>query len=179
MGTLVTSKRETKYRLSADMSVVQSVVADEVHSMVVAMRQDAGGSVRATQQVTLTGVSVRLNSFSVMDNFGWKEKNYISYLYLLLFLEFLLWNCCPYFCNSLHTCFLATSEVKMCSRNSVGDQVSTSHFRVCSSIPVQSTWDVWCKEYQWVRFSLLIIVINVSHSLITALNICNVPSQLV
>ncbi|XP_069705721.1 microsomal triacylglycerol transfer protein isoform X2 [Periplaneta americana] len=60
MGTIVTSKREAKYRLSNDMSVLQTVVADETHNMVVGMRQDAGGSVRATQQLTLTGSSVKV-----------------------------------------------------------------------------------------------------------------------
>jgi hypothetical protein len=55
MGTLVTSKREVKYTLSNDMSVVQSATAEEVHNMVVEMRQDAGSSVRATQQIILTG----------------------------------------------------------------------------------------------------------------------------
>jgi hypothetical protein len=55
MGTLVTSKREVKYTLSNDMSAVQSVMAEEVHNMVVEMWQDAGSSVRATQQIILTG----------------------------------------------------------------------------------------------------------------------------
>jgi hypothetical protein len=55
MGTLVTSKREVKYTLSNDMSVVQSVMAEEVHNMLVEMWQDAGSSVRATQQIVLTG----------------------------------------------------------------------------------------------------------------------------
>jgi hypothetical protein len=62
MGTLVTSKREVKYTLSNDMSVVQSVVADEMHNMVVEMWRNAGTSVRATQQIVLTGVSRWLNS---------------------------------------------------------------------------------------------------------------------
>ena len=55
MGTLVTSKREVKYTLSNDMSVVQSVTAEEVHNMLVEMWQDAGSSVRATQHIVLTG----------------------------------------------------------------------------------------------------------------------------
>jgi hypothetical protein len=55
MGTLVTSKREVKYTLSGDMSVVQSVTAEEVHNMLVEMWQDAGSSVRATQHIALTG----------------------------------------------------------------------------------------------------------------------------
>jgi hypothetical protein len=55
MGTLVTSKREVKYTLSNDMSVVQSVMAEEIHSMVVEMWQDAGSSIRATQQLVLKG----------------------------------------------------------------------------------------------------------------------------
>jgi hypothetical protein len=55
MGTLVTSKREAKYTLSNDMSAVQSVMAEEVHNMSVEMWQDAGSSVRATQQIVLTG----------------------------------------------------------------------------------------------------------------------------
>jgi hypothetical protein len=37
------------------MSVVQSVVAEEVHNMLVEMWQDAGSSVRATQQIVFTG----------------------------------------------------------------------------------------------------------------------------
>jgi hypothetical protein len=37
MGTLVTSKREVKYTLWNDMSVVQSVMAEEVHNMLVEM----------------------------------------------------------------------------------------------------------------------------------------------
>jgi hypothetical protein len=49
------------------MSVVQSVVSDEMHSMVVEMRQDAGGAIRASQQIILTGVSSRLNSFWILD----------------------------------------------------------------------------------------------------------------
>lgn len=61
MGTSVTSKREAKYVLSNDMSVVQSVMASEIHNMVVEMWQDAGGSVRATQHISLTGTSPRLN----------------------------------------------------------------------------------------------------------------------
>ena len=52
---MVTSKREVKYTLSNDMSVVQSVVAEEVHNMLVEMWQDAGSSVRATQQIVFTG----------------------------------------------------------------------------------------------------------------------------
>jgi len=55
MGTLVTSKREVKYTLSNDMSVVQSVMAEEVHNMLVEMWQDAGSSVRATQHIVLKG----------------------------------------------------------------------------------------------------------------------------
>ena len=55
MGTLVTSKREVKYTLSNDMSVVQSVMAEEVHNMLVGMWPDAGSSVRATQDIVLTG----------------------------------------------------------------------------------------------------------------------------
>jgi hypothetical protein len=55
MGTSVISKREAKYVLSNDMSAVQSVMADETHNMVVEMQQEAGGSVRATQQIFLTG----------------------------------------------------------------------------------------------------------------------------
>jgi hypothetical protein len=61
MGTLVTSKREAKYVLSNDMSVVQSVMASETHNMVVEMLQEAGGSVRATQHIFLTGTLPRLN----------------------------------------------------------------------------------------------------------------------
>jgi hypothetical protein len=49
------SNRESKYVLSNDMSVVQSIMADETHNMVVGMRQEAGGSVRAVQQIFLTG----------------------------------------------------------------------------------------------------------------------------
>jgi len=55
MGTLVTSKREVKYTLSNDMTVVQSVTAEEVHKMLVEMWQDAGSSVRATQHIVFTG----------------------------------------------------------------------------------------------------------------------------
>jgi hypothetical protein len=69
MGTSVTTKRETKYRLSTDMSVMQSVVTDELHNMVVEMRQDAGGSIRASQQIILTGASSQLNSFWKLGNF--------------------------------------------------------------------------------------------------------------
>ena len=56
MGTLVKSKREVKYTLSNDMSVVQSVAAEEVHNMLVEVWQDAGSSVRATQHIVLTGL---------------------------------------------------------------------------------------------------------------------------
>jgi hypothetical protein len=61
MGTSVMSKREAKYVLSNDMSVVQSVMADETHNMVVGMQQEAGGSVRAAQQISLTGTSPGLH----------------------------------------------------------------------------------------------------------------------
>lgn len=84
MGTLVTSKRESEYRLSTDMSVIQSVVADEMHSMVVEMRHDAGGAVRASQQIILTGASMRLNSFCVIFNFLF--TSHMKYLYILLYI---------------------------------------------------------------------------------------------
>ncbi|GFG29687.1 hypothetical protein Cfor_03737 [Coptotermes formosanus] len=78
MGTLVTSKREVKYTLSNDMSVVQSATAEEVHNMVVEMRQDAGSSVRATQQIILTDTVVKvvpIKASSVEETVQETEKN--------------------------------------------------------------------------------------------------------
>ncbi|XP_021915479.1 microsomal triglyceride transfer protein large subunit isoform X2 [Zootermopsis nevadensis] len=78
MGTLVTSKRESEYRLSTDMSVIQSVVADEMHSMVVEMRHDAGGAVRASQQIILTDAAVdvpQIKASSLEEAVQEVEKN--------------------------------------------------------------------------------------------------------
>ncbi|PNF28005.1 hypothetical protein B7P43_G13850 [Cryptotermes secundus] len=78
MGTSVTSKREAKYVLSNDMSVVKSIMASETHNMVVEMWKDAGGSVSARQHLFLTdtdGKVLPIKTSSVEEAVQEIEKN--------------------------------------------------------------------------------------------------------
>jgi hypothetical protein len=56
LGVNVTSARSATYTLSKDLSMVDSVVTEETHELSVNLKQDAGGSVTATQQLVLTGM---------------------------------------------------------------------------------------------------------------------------
>ncbi|XP_066994605.2 microsomal triacylglycerol transfer protein isoform X2 [Anabrus simplex] len=61
LSTLVTSKRSMKYVLSKDLSVLESVTSAEAHEMTVILYQDAGSSVKASQELKLTADKVKVS----------------------------------------------------------------------------------------------------------------------
>lgn len=47
--------RKAQYVLKSDASAVESISTSEYHEMTVVLRNEAGGSVEATQELKLTG----------------------------------------------------------------------------------------------------------------------------
>lgn len=54
MGTIVSSQRITKYIMKKDLSAITKVTSLESHEMIVALRQDAGSSIKTTTELTKT-----------------------------------------------------------------------------------------------------------------------------
>jgi hypothetical protein len=56
-GSVVNARREAKFTLKHDLSVLESVETSEYHEMTVALRKEAGGSVQAIQELKITGTN--------------------------------------------------------------------------------------------------------------------------
>ncbi|KAF4513818.1 UNVERIFIED_CONTAM: hypothetical protein B566_EDAN015881, partial [Ephemera danica] len=53
LAALVNSRRDAKYTLNSDLSVLQSVETSEQHEMVAALRSEAGGAVQVMQEIKI------------------------------------------------------------------------------------------------------------------------------
>lgn len=56
------SARRASYVLKSDSSAVESISTSEYHEMTVVLRNEAGGSVEATQELKLTGTREKNNN---------------------------------------------------------------------------------------------------------------------
>ncbi|XP_049803049.1 microsomal triacylglycerol transfer protein isoform X2 [Schistocerca nitens] len=55
LSALVNSQRTSKYTMTGDLLAIDSVIATETHEMFVAIRQDAGSSIKAVLELSRTG----------------------------------------------------------------------------------------------------------------------------